>query len=720
MRTVKAMLGRVVVVALFFASETVACAAANAEVVPVLLQASFEHTPTAGPAYSTSIRGSVNFAFQSASPTTARAEILVPRSGCEQLIGWDVQTSPPDQTQRAVLCLASASATDETVNAWVNGKRTEDPSLGIDLVAPSQPNSWMNPAAVAARLFLRGCGDDDYRRLGEMTIAAQALVLQQSAEPGGAPRYDLSAASATLHDVDPAVWSAVLAGCGGAAAGLPTVPENGTSMDFAGTSQHTPPDPSQPHVQIAAIADLVEGLAAQQRLSASQARSLVKKLERSTTFLQRARPDKAIRKLERFESAVQRLVGKSILSSQEAGPLITLATNAGQTIGVIAGGAPRPLADPLEYCGPDPGIVTCSENLCAYTTYYVKPLAKAGVPDGSPEHPYPTMADALARADALDLCAVELRLGGRGAYEEDVSLTRKTRIRGEGRTTITGAIENLGPYELVLQDIFLNADGIGVNANHPCATTSLINVHIQFAERFGVLQVGGALEMRSSSVFRTHSEAGSVNFGTGIAVACGAHGVLDEVQTTDNAAAGLQVVGDGTVVEATELDVLGNETHPAVADDACATETIPPGTGAVQIRGGGDLTATLFYFAANQLVGVLVAGDGSHAELRQGTITATDQLACNLGGLNAVATAGGHLEVRHNFRVSHAALAGLMVHDAGEIDLQDGYVSDNVIGVNVQTEVFDIARLQDGVSYEDNDLNLDSFALPVPQSADGL
>ncbi len=45
-------------------------------------------------------------------------------------------------------------------------------------------------------------------------------------------------------------------------------------------------------------------------------------------------------------------------------------------------------------------------------------------------------------------------------------------------------------------------------------------------------------------------------------------------------------------------------------------------------------------------------------------------------------------------------------------------MSDNPIGANVQTEDFDIGRLQDRVAYRDNDRNLDAAALPVPEPLD--
>lgn len=47
-------------------------------------------------------------------------------------------------------------------------------------------------------------------------------------------------------------------------------------------------------------------------------------------------------------------------------------------------------------------------------------------------------------------------------------------------------------------------------------------------------------------------------------------------------------------------------------------------------------------------------------------------------------------------------------------DLHDGPVSGGPIGANVQVVGYAIERLEDRVSYADNDVNFDGTALPVP------
>ncbi|MCH6550946.1 MAG: hypothetical protein IH804_02900 [Planctomycetes bacterium] len=48
-------------------------------------------------------------------------------------------------------------------------------------------------------------------------------------------------------------------------------------------------------------------------------------------------------------------------------------------------------------------------------------------------------------------------------------------------------------------------------------------------------------------------------------------------------------------------------------------------------------------------------------------------------------------------------------------DLERGVVSDSEVGVCVQSDGYDLSRLQMDVQYRDNTTNLDTTALPVPE-----
>jgi len=78
------------------------------------------------------------------------------------------------------------------------------------------------------------------------------------------------------------------------------------------------------------------------------------------------------------------------------------------------------------------------------------------------------------------------------------------------------------------------------------------------------------------------------------------------------------------------------------------------------------------------------------------------------------------------FVISHNVLCGLQLahgatyerepfEEGGTVDLHEGEISHNQIGVNVQTEGFDIDRLLDNVICHENVRNLDTTELPVPE-----
>jgi hypothetical protein len=48
------------------------------------------------------------------------------------------------------------------------------------------------------------------------------------------------------------------------------------------------------------------------------------------------------------------------------------------------------------------------------------------------------------------------------------------------------------------------------------------------------------------------------------------------------------------------------------------------------------------------------------------------------------------------------------------MDLSDGEISRNTIGLNIQIATFDLGRVMDRVAWSENGLDLDSAALPVP------
>jgi hypothetical protein len=66
------------------------------------------------------------------------------------------------------------------------------------------------------------------------------------------------------------------------------------------------------------------------------------------------------------------------------------------------------------------------------------------------------------------------------------------------------------------------------------------------------------------------------------------------------------------------------------------------------------------------------------------------------------------------FRSADGALCGVQVGRGGGLDLHEGEVSQNPFGANVQDADYEVDRLRDDVRYFDNEVLLDTSALPLP------
>jgi hypothetical protein len=72
------------------------------------------------------------------------------------------------------------------------------------------------------------------------------------------------------------------------------------------------------------------------------------------------------------------------------------------------------------------------------------------------------------------------------------------------------------------------------------------------------------------------------------------------------------------------------------------------------------------------------------------------------------------------FLVERSALAGLALTRGGTIDLLDGEVAFNPVGVNVDAPDYDLDRLRNQVRYHDNDLTLQAISLPEPRASETI
>jgi hypothetical protein len=205
-------------------------------------------------------------------------------------------------------------------------------------------------------------------------------------------------------------------------------------------------------------------------------------------------------------------------------------------------------------------------------------------------------------------------------------------------------------------------------------------------------------------------DAPAVERGYGVEVTDAATATVRRAVLDRNAVAGLRV-SYGATVDAADLVVRRGEPD---------SEGFL-GAGVVAVLGGAiDLTRA--GVDANRLAGVL-AFSGGRVDAVDLAVTGTVESACAAdacadapGGTGLFAIHGGSIAATR-FASNGNALCGVQVAADGAVDLYDGVVSGNLVGANVQSEDFDLSRLQRGVVYRDNGRNLDAAALPLPDVA---
>ncbi len=169
-----------------------------------------------------------------------------------------------------------------------------------------------------------------------------------------------------------------------------------------------------------------------------------------------------------------------------------------------------------------------------------------------------------------------------------------------------------------------------------------------------------------------------------------------------------------------------DEGSSVTAEDLVVRDTQPDATGvygrALQIQRDATFTGRRIEVAGSHEVAVVAAAGATvtlEEILVEGTLGRSCGVDCEATGIGMGAYLGGHL-LATRFQLSGNALVGAQVAVDGELDLHDGLVSDNPVGVNVQVPGYDVGRLMDEVRFSNNGVNLDSAELPVPAATAGL
>jgi hypothetical protein len=742
--------------------------ATNADTLSVAFDAEFEHPPQTG-MFRTRLSSVTPVSFIADQTGGMTALFLPEPADCVGMIGWIAEGNESKAVGPAVLCIANGAVTEEQLNAGLDRGKTGvvDHRLVIRL-GPSQPGDpvegdqmpsqvRLNSGRVVAQIFLRGCDTKVFRKFGDLVFEQGTIAFTFWTDFQGRSQVRMSAAPVLLQELDGNTWNLIRLGCDVAQL-MPSSPFDGQSVSFAGSSSRQPPDPSTLPGQFSLLIGQIDRLVYLQQLGTKDAQRLLKRLDRAAKGLQGADPDKALHELQKFRDDVIALRDRGVVDDAVAANLekVELGIEAFLTRFVDLH---LPTLDPVLYCSGNGAPCADTVSFCKFTSWYVDGASIDAAPDGSPNHPFTSITEALAEAAEMTLCGVTLHLAP-ARYTGPLEITRHTRVIGRvdpiststfPTTIVEGSVRNQGPFVLELSNVtlswFHDEAANGVFVDHPCARTVLDNVAVVGYRGFGIRQRGGALVAQRTVVANTHAYPDSLFQGTGLVLSCGVQAVLRDVVLDSNESAGLLMAHPGTTVDALRLVVRNTRVHPSLRarGPAVAEASVNYG-GAVQVRHQARLNATSVHISENWLAGIVV-DMGAVAVVDYGTISHTmvvplipeSPLLSNRGGVNAAAIREGHL-MMSEFIVTRAEYCGLLATLRGEMDHRGtvtlteagpgryrgadgrlhGYTSSSqvtrsVIGACIP-EYISWYRLFDSVVYFDNDekFAIEGSDFPVP------
>jgi hypothetical protein len=321
---------------------------------------------------------------------------------------------------------------------------------------------------------------------------------------------------------------------------------------------------------------------------------------------------------------------------------------------------------------------------------------------------------------------------GVGVFVDDatVLVTRGVfeRNRASGVVAYGGAGTDIEMVDIVILDTQeQDTDEPGGRGLHSEAAGGQINVLRALIARnhyCGVSSHGpdATLILEDVTVLGTQSSTNYSTGGVGLAVTSGASCTVTRASFVGNRTVGVYARDVGSRLLMTDVEVLS--TYSQESDGMHGNGLLATTGAQVEVNRG--------LFFQNRSTGILSDEEGTLIVLSDVTVSETMERACvddtcagRGAGSGIGSYSGSHMDVTRFLVTANAQCGVQLAHGAdlahmrhplgGTIDLHHGVVSGNPVGVNVQTEEFDLDRLMDHVAYFDNGTNLDMDILPVPE-----
>jgi len=299
---------------------------------------------------------------------------------------------------------------------------------------------------------------------------------------------------------------------------------------------------------------------------------------------------------------------------------------------------------------------------------------------------------------------------------------------------------------------------------HPGGTLTASRLLVEDNLDTGVA-IGGVATLSDVVIRGTRNSPMDEDYGTGLNIEAGAQAELDRVVVADNQVLGIYISDEGTM--ATLRDVIVRDMLPATDDSS--------GGRGINIQMGARFTGERILLERTRDVAFFVSSPGTVATVsdiavlstasreddgtgghglhvqRMGQMSVARALVRSSHAIGAVAMdfAVSTLEdvwiedvepkecasttcpdspfgygiasvattTVRGFHVEDASFCGVFVArvDEGSLDLENGVVAGAPIGACIQIDGYDLGRLMNDVEFLDNETNLDTTELPVPE-----
>jgi hypothetical protein len=247
------------------------------------------------------------------------------------------------------------------------------------------------------------------------------------------------------------------------------------------------------------------------------------------------------------------------------------------------------------------------------------------------------------------------------------------------------------------------------------ATVAATRVSIVDNHDVGLFISGGSVTLFDAIIRDTDVQPSDGTGGRGIIAQEASELTAARLVVTRNHDIGIYAADDGTALSLTDVVVRNTDAQTSGG----------LGGRGIHVQLGAHLVGERIVVHDALEFGLITVSDSS-VDLSDVSIARVSSAECApstcpaLAFGHAVAAVAAELRLTR-FSVREAELCGALVASLPEpatpvsVDLETGVISMAEIGVCLQDESYDIARLQSDVVYRDNGSNLDSTMLPVPE-----